>query len=284
VNLIQFGRSAPRREDPRLLTGRGEYTDDFHPRDALQIVFVRSPYASANLRSIDASAALVHAGVVAVLTARDIEAQSVRPFAVPYQLKQTDGSMATETPRPWLVQGHVRFLGEPVAMVIAESLQQAVDAAELVAVEYDELPAVVDALEAGGADAPQLWDDRPGNGAYQWSHGDSAAVDAALATSHHVARLQSRISRVGAIPLEPRAALAWIGEDGRPVLRAAHQCPHMLRNDLAGVFDLEKSALRVLAGDVGGSFGMKFGPHLLGGAPPAASCALDGYPVGVVPE
>jgi aerobic carbon-monoxide dehydrogenase large subunit len=261
LEQIKFGQSAPRREDDRLLTGRGEYTDDFQPAGALHIVFVRSPYASATLRSIDAEAALAHPGVVAVLTGADLVAQGVPAFAAPFELKQADGSKAVEAPRPWLVHERVRFLGEPVAMVIAENLQAALDASELVLADYDELPAVVDTLAATQPDAPQVWPDRPGNQAFHWRHGDGAAVEQALASAHHVARLTSRISRVAAAPLEPRAALAWIDDDGRPVLRASHQGPHFLRDELAGLFGIDKKRLRVLAGDVGGSFGMKFGPQ-----------------------
>ncbi|HSV83001.1 MAG TPA: xanthine dehydrogenase family protein molybdopterin-binding subunit [Ramlibacter sp.] len=261
MEQIKFGQSTTRREDDRLLTGRGEYTDDFQLPGALHIVFVRSPHASATLRSIDAAAALAYPGVVAVLSGADLVADGVPSYAAPFQLKQADGTLAVEAPRPWLVHERVRFLGEPVAMVLAESLQAALDASELVLADYDELPAVVDVLEAAQSDAPQLWPDRPGNRAFYWSRGDAQAVEAALAASAHVARLTSRISRVGAIPLEPRSAQAWIGEDGRPVLRASHQGPHLLRDELAGLFKLDRGALRVLAGDVGGSFGMKFGPQ-----------------------
>src|SRR5205814_5724321 len=136
----------------------------------------------------------------------------------PFKLDQGDGSFAFETPRPLLVRERVRFAGEPVAMVLADSYIAAVEAAELVVVDYDDQPAVTEPAAAVEPDAPQLWNDRPGNIAYHWRKGDSAGVEAALASSHHVARLTSHVSRVAAMPLEPRCALGYIGDDGRPVL------------------------------------------------------------------
>lgn len=257
---IQFGRSVPRREDDRLLKGQGRFVDDVRHAGALHAVFVRSPYASARVGAIDGSAARSHAGVVAVLTGAELDADGVNATPVPYKLPQGDGSFAVETPRPLLVRDRVRFVGEPVAMVLADSLLAAQDAAESVAVEYEDLPAVADLPAATAPGAALVWDDRPGNVAFHWKRGDFAAVDAALGASHHVTRLASRVSRVGAMPLEPRAALAYVGEDGRPVLHASHQSPHQLRDNLAQVFGLAQDALRVIVQDVGGSFGMKAGP------------------------
>ena len=224
-------------------------------------MFVRSPYASALVASIDVSAALAHPGVVAVLSAADWAADGFADCAAPFRFAQGDGTFAVETPRPALVRDRVRFLGEPVAMVLADSDVAAMDAAELVSVDFEEQPVVTEVPAAVQPEAPQLWDDRPGNIAFSWKHGDSSAVEQALRASHHVTRLRSRISRVGAMPLEPRSALCYIGDDGRAVLRASHQSPHQLRDELARMFGLEKNQLRVIAGDVGGSFGMKFGPQ-----------------------
>lgn len=261
MNAIEYGHSALRREDDRLVTGRGEYADDVQHAGALHAVFVRSPYPSATVRSIDAAAALQLPGVVAVLTGADMAADGFIESRVPFQFPQGDGSFAVETPRPYLVRDRVRHLGEPVAMVLAETATAGADAAEQVLVDYGELPAVVDLSAAAAAAAPQLWDERPGNVAFRWRRGDLDQVQAALSASHHVTRLQSRVSRVYAAPIEPRSALAWIGDDGRPVLRASHQSPHVMRDELATLFGLEKTDLRVVAGDVGGSFGMKFGPQ-----------------------
>src|SRR6185436_16788962 len=151
-------------------------------------------------------------------------------------LAQGDGSNAIETPRPFLVRDRVRFVGEPVAMVIADSYFAAQNGAELVVIDYLEQPAVTEVSAAVKEGVPLVWDDRPGNIGFHWRGGDRAKVDRELAMSHHVARLTSRISRVVASPIEPRSALAYIDHDGRPVLRASHQAPHHLRDELAKVF------------------------------------------------
>jgi carbon-monoxide dehydrogenase large subunit len=252
--------STGRREDERLITGRGQYADDVAHAGALHVAFVRCFYPSATLRSVETSAALAAPGVVAVLTGADMVADGLDFCPTPFKLPQGDGSFAVETPRPPLVIDRVRFVGEPVAMVVAESAAAALDASELVSAEYDELPVVVDVDSAAADGAPQVWDDRPGNVAYHWRAGDKDKVDAALAASHRVVRLRSPISRVSATPLEPRSALAFIAEDGRPVLRVSHQHPFQLRRDLAALLRMDVNALRVVVGDVGGSFGMKWGP------------------------
>ena len=254
-----FGHSLRRREDDRFISGRGQYTDDIRHQDALRAVFVRAPLASAEIRSIDISAALELPGVIAVLTAADLTADGIRDFSVAASIGNIDGSSATETPRPLLARDRVRFLAEPVAMVIAESEAIAHDAAELVEVDYEALPAVLSPSEAATDDAAQLWDDRPGNIAFHWRKGDVEGTAAALAASHHVTTLKSYVSRVSAMPMEPRSAFAMVDEDNRPVLQVSHQNPHALRNSLCALFGLERKDLRVIAGDVGGSFGMKSG-------------------------
>ncbi len=145
-------------------------------------------------------------------------------------------------------------------MVLARTLAAAQDAAEQVAVEYEEAPCVTEVAAARAADAPRVWDERPGNIADHWRGGDAGAVEAALAASPRVVRLTSRVSRVAAMPMEPRAALASLGADGRPVVQLSHQSPHQFRDALARLFGLAPTDLRVLVRDVGGSFGMKAGP------------------------
>jgi aerobic carbon-monoxide dehydrogenase large subunit len=250
---------AGRREDERFTTGRGQYTDDIACPGALHAVFVRSPFPCAAIRSIDTSAAVAQDGVVAVLTAADLAAEGVVDCPSPFRFAQGDGSFALETPRSLLARERVRFVGEPVAMVLARSFERALDAAEQVLVEYDEQACVVETAAARAAGAPLVWDDRPGNLAYRWAHGDASAVAAALAGSARVVRLTSRVSRVAAQPMEPRAALAYAGEDGRAVMHLSHQGPHQFRDELVKLFGLAPADLRVIVRDVGGSFGMKSG-------------------------
>ena len=259
MNTISFGQSVTRREDERLVSGRGRYTDDVSHPDALRVIFVRSPYAAATVLSIDAEAARAHPGVVAVLTAAEMEADGHKGWAIPTKLANVDGTVAVETPKFLLVRDRVRFPGEPVAMVVAKTEHAAQDAAELVQVEYREEPAVQDPFAAAKPDAPQVWETRPGNVGYHWHAGDAEGVAKALASSHHVTKLTSHASRVCAMPMEPRTALAYPDEKGRTVLRLAHQGPHLMRNFLAACFGLEGKDLRVIAEDVGGSFGLKSG-------------------------
>jgi carbon-monoxide dehydrogenase large subunit len=259
MNRTPHEPTGRRHEDARLVSGRGQYTDDLRHEGALHVVFVRAPYASALIRSIDSAAARAHPGVIAVLTGADLDADGFDDCPSPNRFPQGDGSVALETPRPYLVRNRVRFVGEPVAMVIAASTMAAMDAAELVVIDYEEQPAVTEVFAAQAPGAPQLWADRPANLAFHWMEGDMDGVTTALASSHHVARLTSHISRVAPMPLESRAALAYIGQDGRPVLHLSHQGPHQMRDVLAGLFKLDPGQLRVLVGDVGGSFGMKWG-------------------------
>jgi carbon-monoxide dehydrogenase large subunit len=250
-----------RREDDRFATGRGQYADDLQRPGALRAAFVRSPYPSATIRSIDTAAARQHPGVVAVLTGADMLADGFLDCPIPFQLQQGDGTAAAETPRPWLARDQVRYVGEPVVMVLARSQAAALDAAELVAIDYEERECVLDVASARASSAPQLWDGRVGNVAYHWRGGDAAKTEAALAASARVVRLTTTVTRVAAMPLEPRTALAYIGDDGRPVIHLSHQSPHQFRDELVKLFRLEPAQLRVIAGDVGGSFGMKFGPQ-----------------------
>ncbi len=259
MNETPYDAPAGRREDDRFTTGRGDFTDDVAWPGALHAVFVRSPYPSACVRSIDVTGALAHEDVVAVLTGADLAADGLVDNPIPFKFPQGDGSFALETSRPLLPRERVRFVGEPVALVLARTLSAALDAADQVAVDYQEHACITDVAAAREATAPLVWGDRPGNVAYRWRQGDTAAVEAALAGSARVVRLTSRVSRVAAMPMEPRAALAYTGEDGRPVVRLSHQSPHQFRDEAAKLFGLAPQELRVVVGDVGGSFGMKAG-------------------------
>ncbi|HSU04744.1 MAG TPA: xanthine dehydrogenase family protein molybdopterin-binding subunit [Acetobacteraceae bacterium] len=252
-------KSLHRREDARLLTGRGRFTGDAHPPGLLHVVLVRSPHAHADVTSIDTAAARDLRGVIAVVTAADLA--NVAPIPGGIGFPRPDGSPAPKTDRAILAQDRVRFVGEPVAAVIAETRAAAQEAAEAVLVEYAERPAVVTSADAMHDGAPQLWEIAPGNVAFLWRGGQPEPTDTALRNAAHVTKLDFMISRVTASAMEPRNALAAIGSDGRVTVTASHQNPHSLRGGVAQSLHEDPSRLRVTINDVGGSFGMKSGLH-----------------------
>lgn len=256
-------RRTPRQgrvEDFRLLTGRGRYTDDLSVDGALWAVFVRSPYAAAGVRGIKVGDAQDMPGVVAVYTADDLTADGVGPVQVAMALEGPDGRRWTETPRPLLAGTEARFVGEPLAMVVADTREAAMDAAEMVVLDLEERDAIVGIQAARSDGARLVHEDRPGNLAAQWARGDWDAADAAMAKAAHRVHLTAPISRVAAATLEPRAALARAEPGGRIGLYASHQNPPAMRGALAAAFGMEPSQIRVVGGDVGGAFGMKSGP------------------------
>jgi carbon-monoxide dehydrogenase large subunit len=250
--------SVRRREDVRLLTGKGNYSADPQSPGILHSVLVRSHHAHAAVEGIDVTEAQKIAGVVAVFTAADLTDVSPIPGGIGFP--RPDGSAAPKTDRPLLAADRVRFVGEPVAMVIAETDGAAKDAAEAVGVQYRELPLVTDPIAAMEPGAAKVWDDVADNVGFLWKRGDAVATDEALRTAAHVAKLQFTVSRVTANSMEPRGAWAELGDDGRMEVHAAHQSPYNLRNGMAsGNFGIKPTEIRVLADDVGGSFGMKSG-------------------------
>jgi carbon-monoxide dehydrogenase large subunit len=253
-----IGQPVPRKEDPTLLRGEGRYTDDIALPGQVHAVIVRSRVAHGTLRGIDAEATRGLPGVLAVLTEADITQAGLRDIPFPMAFKNRDGSALQAPPQPPLARGRVRFLGEPVAAVVAETAKQAKDAAEAVLADIDPLPAVTTAGAAAAEGAPLVHDDLPGNVVFDYSHGDMAAADAAIAAAAHVTRLSLRNSRVVVCPMEPRSALATF-EDGRYVLRVGCQGVFGLRGLLATVLGVPTDQVRVLTGNVGGSFGMKAG-------------------------
>jgi carbon-monoxide dehydrogenase large subunit len=251
-------KSVRRREDARLLTGKGNYSADPSPPGMLHAVLAHTHHAHAAITNIDTTAARAMPGVVAVFTAADLT--DVSPIPGGINFPRPDGSPAPKTDRPLLAADRVRFVGEPVALVLAETIEAGKDAAEAVMVDYRELPLVTDAVAALEPDAPKVWDDVTDNIGFLWKRGDAEATDAALRNAAHVARLQFTVSRVTANSMEPRGAWAEIDSDGRMVVHAAHQSPYALRNGMAnGNFNIPPTQMRVLCEDVGGSFGMKSG-------------------------
>jgi carbon-monoxide dehydrogenase large subunit len=251
-------RSVKRREDAKLLTGRGNYAADGKRAGMLVAALVHSPHAHAAITGIDPSAARAMPGVVGVYTAADLT--DVEPIPGGIGFPRPDGGPAAKTDRSLLATGRVRFVGEPVAVVVAESRGAALEAADAVMVDYHPLPVVTDPVAAMQSGAPAVWENYPDNIGFLWKRGDAAATDAALAAAAHVTKLTFTVSRVTAASMEPRGAWAEIGNDGRMEIHAAHQSPFNLRNGMAsGNFKVKPTEIRVLAEDVGGSFGMKSG-------------------------
>ncbi|HEY9025601.1 MAG TPA: xanthine dehydrogenase family protein molybdopterin-binding subunit, partial [Burkholderiaceae bacterium] len=253
-----IGQPLRRREDARFLTGAGQYTDDVVLPGQTYAVFVRSPHAHARIRSIKTDAAKAAPGVLAVFTGADLADAKVGGLPCGWLIHSQDGSPMKEPPHPVLAQGKVRHVGDQLALVVAETLLQAKDAAELVEVDYEELPAVVDLATAAGA-ASAVHDDVPGNVCYDWSHGDKSAVDAAFARAARVTKLEFANNRLVPNAIEPRAANAqYTRHDDSYTLWVANQNPHVERLLMtAFVLGLPESKVRVIAPDVGGGFGSK---------------------------
>jgi carbon-monoxide dehydrogenase large subunit len=255
-----IGASVRRVEDLRLLRGLGRYTDDLDAPGALHAVFVRSPHAAAVILGIDTSAAAAMPGVAAVYTAADMASLGLFPCLVPRQLP--DGRPMPQPPYRALARDAAKHVGDPVAMVVAESRAAAQDAAEAVAVDYDMLPAVTDPAEALAPDAPPVWQELPdGNLAFRFAVGDTAAVAAGFARAAHVVSLDFRMSRITANPMEPRAAIAeWDAGTERFTLRSGVQNPHGVRDLAAAILALPGGSVRVVSPDMGGAFGMRGQP------------------------
>src|SRR3990170_1906979 len=256
----RFGssRSQKRIEDDRLLVGKGLFSDDRDLPGQAWMVVLRSPHAHARIVSIDAAEARKAPGVVAVYTAAELKAEGVGPIPFPPLFKRADGAPMGAPPRTPLADGVALYAGHPVAAAIAETRVQAQDAAEQVAVEYEDLPCVVHPARAIEPGAPQLWAGAPGNISAQARYGDAAAVAKAMAQAAHVTEIALHNQRVSAMPLEPRAALAQFA-GGRWTLYTQTQQPTGTRESLAAVFGMKPEQFRVVVGDIGGGFGMKTG-------------------------
>ena len=261
VEKFAMGQSVRRLEDPHLIQGLGRYSDDVSlPRQAYAVV-VRSTHAHARIRGIDASAALKAPGVLAVLTGADLAADGLGNLPTDSSRKRRDGTPAFKTPRPALIRERARHVGDPLALVVAETPAQAADGAAHVVVEYEPLSVVAGATAATQAGAPAVWDEAPDNIAFVWEAGSRDAVARAFEQAAHVTRLEFVVTRVAAAPLEPRGAVGEFDRrTGRYTLYTGIQAPHGLRTLLAEqIFRVPQSSVRVMTGDVGGSFGMRSG-------------------------
>jgi carbon-monoxide dehydrogenase large subunit len=254
-----IGQAVPRFEDPRLVRGGGRYVDDIVlPGMAFGYV-LRSPHAHARIRAIDAEKARAAPGVLAVFTGADWAASGWGDLPVPGGMKRRDGSAMYRPRYPALVSDRVRWVGDYVAFVVAETYLQAVDAAELIEVDYEALPAVVSIAEAAAPGAPLVWDDCPDNVCFVHRDGDAAATDAAFANAAHVVRGHFVVNRVTAVTMEPRGSIGdYNAADGRYTIYTTLQRAHPFRAELAhNVLKVPESRVRVVAPDIGGSFGMK---------------------------
>jgi len=256
--MAETGIGAPvrRKEDARFLTGKGHYVDDINRPGQVHAYILRSPHAHAEIRGIDASKAKSAPGVLAVFTGADMQ---VGGLPCGWGVKNKDGSPCIEPPHPVLAQGRVRHVGDPVAVVIAETKAQAKDAAELLAVDYKPLPATVAAEAAIKPGAPLVHDAAKGNLCFDWSIGDKAAADAAFAKAAHVTKIDVVNNRLVPNAMEPRAAVAEFDRgSGEYTLYTTSQNPHVIRLLMgAFVLQLPEHKLRVVAPDVGGGFGSK---------------------------
>jgi aerobic carbon-monoxide dehydrogenase large subunit len=256
----RFGtaRSQKRIEDDRLLKGAGLYSDDRSAPGQVWLVMVRSPYAHARILKIDSSMALAAAGVLAVYTMADLRADGIGHIPFPPLFKQASGEPMAAPLRTPLAEGTAYYAGHPVAAVVAESREQAQDAAELVAVDYEELPCVVDPRRAIGPGAPLLFAQAPGNISAEARYGDPVAANEAMAKATHITSIELHNQRLIATALEPRSATA-IFENERWTLYTQTQQPTGTREALAAVFKTKPEQFRVVVGDIGGGFGMKTG-------------------------
>jgi carbon-monoxide dehydrogenase large subunit len=257
--MAEIGTPVRRREDYRFLTGQGTYTDDINRPGQLYAYILRSPHAHARITDIDTSGATKAAGVAVVYTGSDLAADGIGGLPCGWQIHSKDGSPMQEPPHPVLAVDRVRHVGDPVAVVIADTLAHARDAAELVTVDYAVEPAVTGTADALKPGAPLVFAEVPGNICYDWHLGDPAAVDAALAKAARVVKLDLVNNRLVPNAMEPRAAIGDFDRaTGEHTLYTTSQNPHVIRL-LMGAFVLHipEAKLRVVAPDVGGGFGSK---------------------------
>lgn len=257
-----IGDRAPRKEDRRLLTGRGRYADDVRIGGALAGHVLRAPEAHGDIRTLDTAAAAAMPGVRLILRAQDLIEFGCRPFPCKLPIAGRNGAAILTPVRHALAHGRVRFIGEPVAFVVADTPDAARDAAEAIGLDIEPLPVLLDPWRAVEADAPLIHDSVPGNVALDWVGGDEAATDAAFAAAAHVTRLRIASQRVAPTSIEPRSGTGeWDAASGRYTMHTGGQGVFGLSRTLADLVGGKSGDVRVLMGDVGGSFGMKGGAY-----------------------
>src|SRR3954451_25051278 len=259
IALQKFGVGQPalRKEDDTLVRGKGKYTDDFNLPGQAYAWIVRSSHAHGIIKGIDTSAAKAMPGVLGVWSGTDLATAGYGPYTCGLPLKSRDGTPLKQTNRTALMSDKVRYVGDPVAFVVAETLAQARDAGEAVVLDIDPLPAVTSAEQAAQPGAPQLYDHIPGNVALDYHYGDTAAVEAAFTGAAHVTKLDIVNTRVAVVAMEPRAALAsYDNASERYTIQVPTQGVAGNRANLAKNLKVPNDKVRVLTANVGGSFGM----------------------------
>ncbi|HTV46259.1 MAG TPA: xanthine dehydrogenase family protein molybdopterin-binding subunit [Stellaceae bacterium] len=261
MSVQAIGEKVRREEDLRLLRGHGRYVDDAGRHDDARGWVLRSPHAHARIVGIDTIRAKAAPGVLAVLIGEDLRRRGLGTLMPGIRRRRRDGSPAFVCPQPLLAQGRVRYVGDPVAFIVADTLDQARDAAELIQVDYQLLPAVVTAAAALAPGAPAVWDENPGNEAFFHEIGDQAAVEAAFARADRIVRDEIRTSRITANSMEPRGCIAEYDPfQDRYTIRCTIQSVHATRAALANhIFKLPQHQIRVVCDNMGGGFGMKGG-------------------------
>jgi aerobic carbon-monoxide dehydrogenase large subunit len=253
-----IGDAPKRREDLRFITGRGRYLDDLAFEGLAHAVVLRSPHAHALLRGIDLRAARAAPGVLAILTVQEAKADGLQPLRPSAEANTQTGESFAFAPQPLLAEGKVRYVGEPVVLIVAETRDQALDAAEQVALDFDPLPSVTIIAAGRAAGAPEISPEAPGNLCFDWRTGDSAAVDAAIATAAHVVRSTVDNHRIVTNPIEPRGVIGLYDIDSdRYTAYVSSQSLHATRDNTARALGVPPSAVRFIAPDVGGGFGAK---------------------------
>src|ERR1041384_6653057 len=263
--MAKFGVGQPvrRAEDQRFLTGQGRYVDDIVLPSMAHACNVLSPHAHAKIKKVDVSKAKAAPGVLLVLTGADLAKEKIGGLTSHLMPEDFGAPKGHRTFQPLLVADRVRHVGDRVAFVVAETLTQARDAAELVEVDYEPLPAVINIEDAAKPDAPKVWDDNPqGNNAFRLMFGSQEATDAAFAKAKHVVKLRVENNRISPGSMEPRGA---IGDYDRAndfyTLYSASQNPHGCRMELSHIFHVPENQIRVVSPDVGGGFGLKGGAY-----------------------
>jgi carbon-monoxide dehydrogenase large subunit len=253
-----IGQSIRRKEDDRFVTGHGRYTDDINLPGQLYLYVLRSPHAHARISRVDIAAAQAAPGVAAVYTGADIKADNIPGLPCMIPLQNRDGTPLVKPTRLTLADDVVQFVGDPVAAVVARSLAEARDAAELIEVDYDSLPSVTDTAASRAPDAPQVWPEAKGNLCFDWAFGDKVRIDGIFDQAAHVTRVELVQNRIVVNAMEPRASIGdWNAAEQKLTFYSSTQGGHNHKGALSMLFGLKPEQVRVVTPDVGGGFGMK---------------------------